>query len=388
MIRTLLTVCLVGLASGCSSLTSWVPGILQGEDNSAPPAELQSLESQVSLKRRWSRDVGVGQDEYRLNLRPVVADGRVYVADSKGRVTAIDAISGEEQWSVKTRVALSAGPGVGDGLVLLGTSNAEIIALNASDGTEQWRTFVKSEVLSVPRIDLEKVIVQAADGSVTALNADDGESLWTYDRSVPVLTLRGTSSPAVQHGVVVAGFSNGKLIALNAEQGHVVWEASIAIPQGRSELERIVDIDADPVIVGGAVFVSTFQGRIAAVELATGNLGWKRDISSHAGIGVDYSQIYVTDEDSHVWALARNTGAAEWKLDQLANRQLTAPVPFLEYVAVADFEGYVHLISRYDGQVAGRIEVDGKGVSAAPVVADDVLYVYGNSGKLAAYIIE
>lgn len=388
MIRIALFTWLLFAASGCSTLTSWVPGILEGEDNAVPPAKLQSIEAPVKLSRRWSRDIGVGRNEYKLNLRPVVKGARLFAADSEGRVTAIDALTGDIVWTAKTGAAVSAGPGVGEGLVLLGTSNAEIIALDAVDGSERWRTFVSSEVLAIPQTDLEKVIVQTADGNVSALSANDGQSLWSYNRTVPVLTLRGTSSPAIQQGLVVAGFSSGKLVALTADHGRVAWETSIAIPQGRSELERIVDIDGSPIIVGGAVFVSTFQGRIAAVELATGNLGWKRDISSHAGLGVDYSQVYVTDEDSHVWALSRTTGAAEWKLDQLANRKLTAPETFHDYVAVADYEGYVHLLSRYDGKISGRIEVDSKGVSARPLVVDDVLYIYGNSGKLAAYTLE
>lgn len=388
MIRSIAITLLLTLASGCSTLKSWVPGVLEGEDNAAPPTALTPVESPVKLIRRWSRDIGVGFDEYNLSLRPAVGDGRVYAADREGRVVALDTVSGDELWTVKTGAALSAGPGVGEGLVLLGTSNAQIIALEVEDGAERWRAEVSSEVLSVPQTDFEKVIVQTADGNVTALAASDGQSLWVYDRSVPVLTLRGTSTPAVQQGVIVAGFSSGKLVALDAERGLVAWEASVAIPKGRSELERIVDIDGNPVIVGGAVFVTTYQGRVAVVELRTGTLGWKRDLSSHAGLGVDYSQVYVTDENSHVWALSRDTGAAVWKLDKLANRKLTAPVPFDSYIAVADYEGYVHLLSRYDGKISGRVEVDGKGVTAQPLVVDDVLYVYGNSGKLAAFTLE
>ena len=388
MFRLTLAGLLLVVTSGCSSLTSWMPGILQGEDNSLPPTALQALEEEVRPTRRWTRDVGVGLDELNLNLRPVVDNGRVYAADREGRVMAMDAVSGDEIWDVKTRAAVSAGPGIGEGLVLLGTSNGEIIALDEADGAERWRATVSSEVLSVPQTDFEKVIVQTADGNVTALSATDGESLWIYDRDVPVLTLRGTSTPAVRLGVVVAGFSSGKLVALSADKGLIAWEASVAIPKGRSELERIVDIDGDPVIVGPTIFVTTYQGRVAAVDLRTGNLDWKRDISSHAGLGVDYSQVYVTDADSHVWALSRNSGAAVWKLDQLAYRQLTAPVPIGDYVAVADFEGYVHLLSRYDGHIAGRVEVDGKGISTQPLVVDDVLYILGNSGKLAAYTLE
>ena len=232
------------------------------------------------------------------------------------------------------------------------------------------------------------MIVQTADGNVAALDAADGSQLWVYDRSVPVLTLRGTSTPAVRHGVVIAGFSNGKLVALSEDQGFVVWETSVAIPKGRSELERIVDIDGSPVIVGTAVYVTTFQGSVAVLDIQSGDLGWKRDMSSHTGLGVDFSQVYVSDDQSHVWALSRSSGASEWKLDELEYRQLTVPVPFNDYVAVGDLEGYLHLLSRYDGRVAARVRVDSKGIRGQPVVQQDVLYVYGNGGKLVAYSIQ
>jgi len=374
---------LAALLTGCSTLD----GIFGGEDNSEPPAELQELTDPVKLKELWSANVGVGYDEQFINLVPGASKNQIFVADRKGRVAAFDVKTGKRNWSVKTDAAISAGPGAGEGLVLVGTSDAYVLALDALNGEVLWKVRVSSEVLSVPRIDLGRVIVQAADGNITALNAADGQQLWVYDRSVPALTLRGTSSPAVERGVVVAGFSNGKLVGISAEKGFVAWESNVAIPSGRSELERMVDIDGDPVIVGTAVYVTTFQGRIAVVDVQNGESGWKRDMSSYAGLDVDFSQVYVTDDMSNVWALARNSGASVWKQDQLQYRRLTAPVSFDKYVAVGDFEGYVHLLSRYDGHIAGRVKVDSKGITARPRVLDDVLYVYGNGGTLAAYVL-
>jgi len=318
---------------------------------------------------------------------PASADGQIVIADRKGRVLALNALTGKENWEVKTRVPVSAGPGVGEGLVLLGTSDAEVLALDAADGSKRWVAAVSSEVLAVPQIDLGRVIVQTVDGNVTALDAESGAQLWIYDRSVPVLTLRGTSTPAVEHGLVVAGFANGKLVALSAEKGFVGWETNIAIPQGRSELERIVDIDGDPIIVGTAVYVTTYQGRIAVIDLQTGNPGWKRDMSSYVGLGVDFSQVYVTDAQSHVWALSRSTGATVWRTEKLANRHLTAPEPYKDYIAVADYDGYVHLLSRYDGRIVARARVDSDPVRARPLVIDDILYVYSTDGKLSAYTL-
>lgn len=375
------------LLNGCSTVSGWTSSLLGGTDNAEPPTPLVDIADPVPLKELWSTRVGVGLDEQFVNLAPIVHEDRLFIADRKGRVLALDARTGKEIWQVKTDAALSAGPGAGSGLVLLGTSDAEILALSADDGILLWKAEVSSEVLSVPQVDIDKVIVQTVDGNIAALAVDSGEQLWTNDRSVPVLTLRGTSTPAVEGGLVVAGFANGKLVGLSAEKGFPVWEVNIAIPQGRSEIDRLVDIDGDPVIVGGVVYVTTYQGHIAVIEAQTGNQGWQRDMSSHVGLGVDFSQVYVTDVDSNVWALSRSTGASEWKQDELAHRKVTAPAPFEDYVAVADLEGYVHLLSRYDGRIAARALVDSKGVQEKPLVSDGILYVYGNSGRLSAFTL-
>ena len=387
MKQAVATLLLTGLLTGCSTMGDWSRSILGGEDNAEPPAPLVDIEDPVPLKQLWSASVGVGDDRQFINLVPAVDDSQVFVANRKGRVVAFDAETGKENWSVKTGVAISAGPGAGEGLVLVGTSDAEVLALSAVDGTQLWKTEVSSEVLSVPQIDLDKVIVQTVDGNVAALDAEDGHEIWVHDRSIPVLTLRGTSTPAVQHGLVVVGYANGKLAALSAEKGFDVWETSVAIPQGSSEIDRMVDIDGDPIIVGGAVYVTTYQGRVAVVDIQNGNPGWTRDMSSSAGLGVDFSQVYVTDDQSHVWALSRSTGASEWMVETLKNRKLTAPEPFGDYVAVGDVEGYVHLLSRYDGHVAGRVKVDSKGIRSRLLTRNEVLYVYGNSGKLAAFVL-
>jgi len=385
--QALTAVMLAALLSGCSTLSKWTSSLFGGADNAEPPAELIEIADPMPLKKLWKTSVGVGYDKQFVNLVPAIYNDQMFIADRKGRVVALDAETGKKNWQVKTKVAISAGPGAGSGLVLVGTSNAEVLALSTDDGTLLWKADVSSEVFSVPQVDLDKVIVQTVDGNISALDIDSGEQLWVHDRSIPVLTLRGTSTPAVEGGLIVAGFANGKLVGLSAEKGFPVWEVSIAIPQGRSEIERLVDIDGDPVIIGGVVYVTTYQGHIAVIEAQTGNQGWQRDMSSHVGLGVDFSQVYVTDDESNVWALSRSTGASEWKQGELINRKLTAPEPFDDYVAVGDLEGYVHLLSRYDGSIKARARVDNKGIQEKPLVKDGILYVYGNSGKLAAFTL-
>jgi outer membrane protein assembly factor BamB len=371
------------LFSGCSSVT----GFIGGADNTEPPAELEKVSNEVALNKLWSTRVGVGYDEQFIKLVPAVEGPYVLVADRKGRVTALSADSGKRLWQTKTKKLISAGPGAGEELVLVGTSDAEVLALSLLDGSVVWEARVTSEVLSVPQIDLGVVVVQTVDGNVAGLSAVDGSQLWIFDRSVPTLTLRGTSTPAVEHGVVLAGFASGKLAAISTEKGFVAWETSVAIPKGRSELDRMVDVDSSPVIVGTAAYVASYQGRVAVIDIQNGNLGWTRDMSSSAGLGVDFAQVYVTDQESNVWALTRDSGDSVWKQDKLYNRAVTAPEPHSNYVAVGDFAGYLHLLSRYDGHVVARVRVDSDGISARPVSVGDVLYVYGNGGTIAAYAL-
>lgn len=371
------------IAAGATTLPGC--GWLRGKENVEPPAELTDIQSSVKFEELWSRDVGAGTDKQFLKLRPAVDDGRVFAADAKGRVTAFDARSGAEIWSVKTGIAISSGVGTGEGLVLVGSSEAEVIALDWRDGHEVWRSKVSSEVLSVPAADQGAVVVQSVDGKLTALNSSDGTRLWTFERSVPVLSLRGTGSPVLVRGAVIAGFDNGKLVVLDLKRGQPAWETSIAVPHGRSELERMVDIDAPPQLWGENIYTVTYQGRVAAVDGGSGRVLWARDMSSAAGLGLDFRNVYVTDDQSNVWALERDNGGSVWKQDKLARRGLTAPVALDDRIVVADYEGYLHVLSRTDGALIGRARADGKGVLAPLVVADDILYVYGNGGKLSAY---
>ena len=380
MVKWWLLSALFYVLSGCSLL----PG---GGDDTANIAELTRIQDPLQLRARWKAGTG-GVGKHFLNLVPAYDNGRVYASDYKGRVQAFDADSGKRIWKANADVLVSGGPGVGEGIVLLGTSNGEVVALNAKDGSKLWNVPVAGEVLSVPRVALGIAGIQTASGDLIGLDVKDGQRRWIYDRSVPTLTLRGTSSPALFDGLIVGGFASGKLSAIEIAGGRMIWEVSVAVPRGRSELERMVDIDSSPKIRDGVVYVVSFQGKIAALQLETGRILWNRDMSSSAGLGVDDEQIYVTDEQSNVWALDRRSGASLWKQEDLHGRTLTAPTPFGDYIAVGDFEGYLHLLSRNDGRLVGRVRVDRDGISAAPVVSDNTLYILGKGGVLAAYEVQ
>lgn len=379
-VKPLLTVCVLLSLAGCA----W----LGDKDNTEPPAKLGDFQETARLKKAWSHDSGKGTDHQLLKLVPAITAERVYLADRSGRVEALDKQTGRRIWKTSTRTLLSAGPGVGDELVLLGTSDGELIALRADDGAERWRTPASSEILAIPRIHAGVVIVQTVDGNLSGYNSETGHRLWVFDRTVPVLTLRGTSSPLIIDDVVLAGFASGKLYALDIQTGRQLWEASVAVPSGRSELERLVDVDADAVMRDGMLYVASFQGQLAAVNMADGALLWNRDMSAFAGLAVDDSQVYLTDEDSQVWALAKDSGQSMWKQDRLLHRSLTGPAIFGDFVVVGDYAGYVHLLSKTDGHLAGRRRVDRAGIQVTPRVDGNRLYVLGAGGKLVVYELQ
>jgi outer membrane protein assembly factor BamB len=231
------------------------------------------------------------------------------------------------------------------------------------------------------------VVVHTIDGKLFALNAEDGKQLWIYDRSIPVLTLHGSSSPVINGPAVFCGFSNGRLVAFDLESGRLLWEATVSVPRGRSELERMVDIDGDPLVLGGLVVVATFQGAVAAIVEKSGQVVWRRTLSSYAGLGGDFQQLYVTDDEDRVWAIDPRNGAALWKQEKMHGRKLTAPIPMGNYVLVGDYEGYVHVLSPEDGALLGRIRVGSDPISTPPYVVDDVAYILGDGGDLAAITV-
>ena len=373
----------VFMNGGCAMFSDYM-----AEDTQDPPSPLTSFEEEFNIKRVWSTDTGAGSDKQHLKLTPAIADNKVFVADYKGRVQGIKLETGERLWDVETKTDISAGPGAGSGLVLVGTRNADILALSMSNGKELWRTSVSSEVLSVPKVSAGIVIVRTVDGRTRALDASSGKRLWIYDRSQPVLTLRGNSSPAVTQDIGLVGFDNGKLAALLLKNGRLIWESTIAVPRGRSELERMVDIDGDPVVRDGVVYIVSYQGNVAALELKSGRLLWTRKMSSYAGLDVTDKQIYITDDESDVWALDRNSGASLWRQDKLKWRSLTAPVAMDNHVVIADFEGYLHWLSQEDGHLVARGRADSSGFASAPIVVDELLIALGKGGELSAFRIE
>ena len=368
--------------SGCGSVadpTSWWE-----EDSKLQPSELVDLNSTLSVSQSWSRDVGDGSDKGRYKLVPRVERGRIFVADAEGLLQALDASTGSTVWSIETELPISGGPGSGDGLVVVGTSDGEVFAYSQESGELRWKQQVTSEVLSTPAIANGVVIVQSIDGKLVGLKASDGEQQWLYAREVPVLTLRGTSSPVISGPNVIAGFAGGKLVALRLDNGELLWESSVTAPSGRSELERMVDIDGDIVVANGAVFVGSYQGEIAAVSEYSGKVLWRRKLSSYSGVEADWRFIYVSDESGHVWALNPDNGSAMWKQDKLLYRRLSAPAAINGFVVVGDYQGYLHWFDHADGAMVARTRAGSGAILASPEAVNGVVYTYNSDGTLTA----
>jgi outer membrane protein assembly factor BamB len=381
---TLLTGCAAidTLSEGVSGISDYFRG---GEDNADPPSPLVEYSPEIKLEVVWKESVGVGAEEQSLKLIPAIGNGKIVAADLEGVVQARSLTTGNLIWETETDVHFSGGPGLGASSVILGSSDAEVVALDIETGQVLWKSAVSSEVLSVPVVADGVVVVRTTDGSVFALDEKTGGKRWTYERAVPALSLRGTGSPLIVEDNVIGGYDNGKLMALRLADGKYSWETSISIPKGRSEIERLVDLDVDPIVISGVIYVASYQGGIAAVSELDGDVLWRNEnISSHSGLSSDARYLYLADSESHVWQLDQRSGASLWKQKDLHQRRLTAPAAYENYVVVGDFEGYVHWLSGIDGRQLGRVQITDGPIDAKPIVVDDTVYVYAKDGTLAA----
>ncbi len=367
------------LSSGCGMLNTY----LAGSDNTTPPTPLTTIENRVTVQSLWNASTASSQGAF-VRLQPAIHGNRVFVA-SRGQVAAFDRATGQTLWLTALDQPITAGTGLTDDLVLVGTGRAQVIALHQEDGREVWRAPVSSEVLATPRGDQGIVVVRAMDGQLSGLNARTGERLWLYSTTVPALTLRGSAAPLVGRGVAIIGLDNGKLLVLSLQKGIPVFEKTLAPPRGRTELERLVDMDSEPRIVGGVLYIAAYQGNVSAIDPRTGNTLWNKELSSYAGLDADGEQVYVVDSEGVVWGLDAKTGRALWKQAELTGRRLSTPVVHKAGVVVGDFEGYLHWLDKDSGKLIGRVRADSTAIRTAPVIEGDTLFVLSEGGRLSAF---
>jgi len=366
--------------------------------------KLEPIKASVMVDPLWVADVGEKSERQHRQLSVAVADDRVYAASEKGKITALHLKDGKVIWKNSILDSISSGPVVDGSVLYVGTIDAHVFAVEANSGIIIWQGDVSSEVLSDPVVNGDFIYVQTTDGKLTALDKKTGKKVWTDSREVPSLSLRGTSTPVVSADKVIAGFANGKLAAVQKDTGKRLWEVVIGIPTGRTDLQRMVDIDGLlQVDTNDEIYAVTYQGRIAAVSTDKGRIIWTRDMSSYNGVTMDKTQLYVTDANGSVWALDRRSGATLWRQDALQDRDVSGPVLVGNAVVVADGAGYVHWLSKEDGGFVARNNLRKNydraiydwgdydrdeldfGVSGNLAVIDSKLYVRSNMGALSVF---
>jgi len=378
-----LLVMMLSLA-GCSTVSGWFDS---DDDDLTAPVPLSDITETVNIKELWSVGVGDGQGDGFYRLQPAISGDVIYAASADGEVLAVDRKRGKTLWELELDIALSGGVGVYEDVLLLGSSEGLVLQLDASTGEQLWTTMLTGEILSPPQANGKVVVVQTYNGKLQGLDFTTGELLWTYTSKVPVLTVRGTSVPIIENNRVYAGFANGRVLAFDTQTGAIVWEVRVAIPQGRSEIERIVDVDGTMELGGGELYAASYQGSVVAIDVGAGRKIWQQKVSSFSGVSLGFGNVYAADEDGTLNAFMQNGEGVRWTQGALGYRQLSRPTPVGSYVAVADFEGYLHVLSQVDGDFVGRLRVDSDGVRGDMLSEDGILYVFGNDGDLVAYEI-
>jgi outer membrane protein assembly factor BamB len=365
---------LIGMLGGCGG----------GKIVSEPPASLVDFAQEAQIKELWSVDIGGMDKRQHITLSPHLDDHVIYATDYLGRVSALKADSGQRLWATELKVSASGATGVGEGLVLVGTKKGQVIALDKTNGKRLWESKVSSEVMAPPVAGYGFVVVQTIDGKIFGLSASDGKRLWIYDRSEPPLSLLGTSTPLIVSDIVISGFASGLIAAVELKSGQFLWELPVGFPRGRNEIERLADVDANPFMVGDTLYAAGYQGKIIAANMRDGRIAWAREVSTYTGMDADEANLYLSDAKGHVIALDQRTGSSVWKQDKLHGRILNAPSYIGGYIAVGDYEGYVHWLSREDGRLIARHRLGKSAIRAQGIVSGEILYVANQRGLLAA----
>jgi len=365
---------------------------------------LPEIKPEFVFKKLWQIDVGVGVEQRHLKLAPARDNKILYVVDSSGELMALDIDTGKRHWKKRLPIQVSAGIGIGGGQLYVASSDGDVLALSAKDGKLIWRALVSSEVLAPPVHSADSLLVHTTDGKLFALDSNSGRVRWNYDRSVPVLSLRGTSMPVVDQGTVFETFGSGKLAIMQLSDGKVLFERPLGFASGRSDLERMSDADAGPLLDQDKFYTATYQGSILALNLRNGAQLWSRKLSVYQPMQLDKQMLYVVDSDDTVWALNKSSGVPVWKQDGLSARQLSAPVLVGDYLMLGDYQGNLHVLSKQDGHFVARYDaritehrfnqsrgglqvshpLEKLAILTRPLVVNDQVYIYSRNGRLTA----
>jgi len=383
--RTVAIVLLLGVAlAGCSTMKGWFGG-KHAADKPLKPAELADITPTVTVTKLWSANAGKGEGRIGVRQGPGIADGHVYAAAIKGGVRAFDLQTGAALWHFDSDLPLSGGPGAGDGLVVVGSLEGDVVALDAATGAQKWTAKVSNEVIAAPVIGQGMVFVRSNDGRVTAFDAASGERRWFWNHELLNLTVRGNDAPALGPGYLFVGNDDGTMSALAIADGRPLWEQTVAAAEGRSDLDRMADVDGMPVLDGTTLYASSYKRQTVAIDGPNGRPLWSSDHGGSNRLGASADRVVAADPAGTVWGLDKSSGSVMWQQPALARRNLSGVAIQGDYAVVGDYDGYLHWLNLTDGAFAARMRAGRDAVRAAPVVADGVLVVQTIDGGLSAY---
>ncbi len=386
--RFALLLAAVMATAGCSTIKGWFGGDDE-KKKASEPAELTEFTATASVSKLWSAKAGKGERRIGARQGPAIADGRVYAAAVEGGVRAFDLQSGAAAWHYASELPLSGGPGVGDGLVAVGSLEGDVIALDAATGAEKWKAKVGNEVIAAPAVGQGMVVVHSNDGRVSAFDAGTGERRWFWNHEQPTLTVRGVGSVTLGPGYVFVGNDDGTVTALALADGRPMWDAQVAAPEGRTELDRMADVDGGPILDGAVLYATSYKSKTVAIEGPSGRVLWSSDSGGPGRVGVGSDRVTVSDRNGVVWGLDKASGGGMWQQGALARRNLTSATVQGNYAVVGDYDGYLHWLRLEDGALAARIRAGGETLRSTPEVSPDgVLVVQDVEGELSAYRVQ
>lgn len=375
--RALLTTSLVFLISACGS-----------SDNNEPPAPLTDIKKGLKFDLLWAIKTGAGIGSGSYNLQPLLVDDQIFTVDNDGLIKNFDANSGKLKWKFETRIKSTTGLAGNTKIIIASSRDGELNLYDRDKNklTLRWSIRLKGEIRSAPVMNSENLFIRTVDGRLTAISMSDGNSQWTVSHAVPALSLTGNSAPVLSDDLVIAGFDDGKIQALYQDSGQVAWETTISQPTGRSEIERLVDIDGQFVLKNGVIYVSTYQGRLAAIQAIDGEELWSRKFSSYNAIAIDENAIYLSSDDSDLWSIDRRNGSALWKQDVVHARRISAPLLVDDKVIVGDLFGHLHWFSQSDGALIGRFRPSYKRHYARPFEWNGRVFAMDSDGTLSSIV--
>jgi outer membrane protein assembly factor BamB len=359
--------------------------------NPDQPAKLAPIRSTLRVEHLWSADMLGGWfghraiSRLRLGLGVAVDGDRVFASGHRGEVAAFDLQTGRRLWRTNTRLPLGGGPAVRGNLLVVGATDGHVMALNAADGKPLWTVLINGSVISAPAISDKLVAVRSVDGKLRALSLTDGHELWEAEQDVPSLSLRGTSSPVIVGNLIISGFENGKVVAVNSADGSQVWEATVSAPHGRTEIQRLADIEGPVDVAAKDVYAVGYHGDVTMLALDSGQTWWAHKASSYRGLMLGKDAVYMSTADGHVVALNRSNGAVIWDQPALRYRGLTAVAVSDDAVITADFQGYVHFLDKRTGAFIARVRAGKVRISNPPVAEGNEVVVINDKGRISAY---